>query len=290
MSEYIGIGTAMVTPFKDGEVDYACYERLLKRQMEAGIDFIVALGTTAETPCLEKEEKLKILEATKKTYNGRLMIGAGSNSLKATVDNIKAYDVFEPDAWLVVVPYYNKPSQAGLYEYYRAVAMETHRDIFVYNVPGRTGITMLPETLARLAEIPNIKGIKEASDSSAYSVAMREAVGNDFICLTGNDEHWLELSTRGYQGVISVASNIVPVQMMRLGNAIKTKEFGIAYEMNLELEPLFKACFADGNPTSVKTALWLMGLCRNELRLPLTVASAHARQLIHRELERLNML
>ena len=290
MSRYYGIGTALVTPFRGGEVDYDGYKGLLDRQIKAGIDFIVALGTTAETPCLEHEEKMKLLETTRKAYDGRLMIGVGTNSLRATVNNIKAFDVFDPDSWLVVVPYYNRPSQAGLYEYFRALASETRRNIIIYNVPVRTGTTIMPETLARLAEIPNITGIKEASDNVPFSLSVKEAVGDDFICLSGSDAHWLDLSKEGYQGLISVASNIAPEDMKVLGDAIEKGDFKAADSLNNRLKPLYSACFIDGNPASVKAGLHLLDLCENSLRLPLTTASTEATELMRAELKRLHML
>ncbi len=184
-----GCGTALVTPFhQDGEVDYPSYAELVKRQVKAGVDFLVPLGTTAETPCLEDWEKTEILSITKK-YAGTLpvVVGCGTNSLAGTIKNIRILEPYGPDAFLVVVPYYNKPTQEGMYQYFKAVAESTGKAIVLYNVPGRTGANMLARTTLRLAEIPNIVAVKEASGKTDQIFDIVKHAPEGFAVISGND-------------------------------------------------------------------------------------------------------
>lgn len=268
-----GLGTAMVTPFTDGRLDLACYRALVRRQVEAGVDFLVPLGSTAETPCLEEEEKVAIAKATRELA-GRLpvVVGAGTNSLTATIRNIKTLEPCGADAYLVVVPYYNKPMQEGMYQYFKAVAESTSKGIVLYNVPGRTGANMTAETTLRLAEIPNIIAIKEASGDMGQIMEIVRNAPEGFSVLSGNDSDTRELMEGGGQGLISVVSNIAPGLVAEMVHDFLNHENRAGEELDKALAPLGNACFVESNPIPVKGGLSVMGLCRNELRLPLTPA------------------
>lgn len=268
-----GLGTALITPFWDGAVDYESYRALVRRQAEAGVDFLVPLGSTAETPCLEDEEKVELLKMTRGLFGGTLVAGVGTNSLQATVRNMRLLESCGPDAWLVVVPYYNKPTQEGMYRYFRAVAEATDKAVILYNVPGRTGSNIRPETVLRLAEIPNVTAIKEASGDLAQILAIRRAAPADFAVLSGNDDQTLPLMASGCDGVISVASNLAPKQMAALCAAVRRGDMAEAVRLNNALIPLYDACFVESNPIPAKGGLHVLGLCANELRLPLTPAT-----------------
>lgn len=279
-----GLGTALVTPFRDGAVDYESYRALVRRQIEAGVDFLVPLGSTAETPCLENEEKIELLKITRELFGGPVVAGAGTNSLQATLRTMRLLEPCGPDAWLMVVPYYNKPTQEGMYRYFRAVAEATDKAVILYNVPGRTGSNLRPETVLRLAEIPNIIAIKEASGDLAQILAIRRAAPADFTVLSGNDDQTLPLMAAGCDGVISVASNLAPKQMAALCSAIRRGDLAEAVRLNNALIPLFDACFVESNPIPAKGGLHALGLCANELRLPLTPATEPTVSLMRRVL------
>lgn len=268
-----GCGTALVTPFKDGKIDFEAYKSLVRRQIEAGVHFLVPLGTTAETPCLDDDEKCEILRLTKELCPDRPVIaGAGTNSPSATIRNIRLLEPYGPDAFLIVVPFYNKPTQDGIFEYFKTVAAATDRDIVAYNVPGRTGVNMSAETTLRLAEIPNIVAVKEASGNLEQVGKILVGKPSDFSVLSGNDDQTLQIMEAGGDGVISVASDIAPELMVELVNALSDKDFETAHKINDCLDPLFHACFVESNPIPVKAGLNLLGLCSPEMRLPLTEA------------------
>lgn len=276
-----GLGTALVTPFLNGEVDYQAYEVLTKRQIDAGVDFLVPLGSTAETPCLNAEERVNLLRLTCKLAGGKIpvLVGCGTNSLSATIENIKLLEPAGPDAFLVVVPYYNKPTQEGMYLYFKAVAESTMRPVVLYNVPGRTGANILPETVLRLAhDVPNIVGIKEASGNLEQIREIIEGAPEDFFVLSGNDDQTLKIMRMGGAGVISVVSNLCPVELVQFVKAIRDQRVidgkkTEADELDEKLATLFDACFVESNPIPAKGGLSLMGFCANECRLPLTPAT-----------------
>ncbi|MCF0168440.1 MAG: 4-hydroxy-tetrahydrodipicolinate synthase, partial [Bacteroidales bacterium] len=206
-----GCGTALVTPFKNQEVDYDALEALVDNQIAAGIHFLVPLGTTAETPCLTDDEKVAILNLVKRKSKGLfLLAGAGTNSLEHTKQNIDLLAPCGPDAFLIVTPYYNKPTQVGLKAYFEAVADYSPKPIVLYNVPGRTGVNLTAETTLALAKHPNIIAIKEASGNYAQISRIIGAAPEDFVVLSGNDDETLSLMATGAKGIISVASNIAP--------------------------------------------------------------------------------
>ncbi len=291
MVDFKGLATALVTPFVDGEVDWKAFRNLVRRQVEAGVDFLVPLGSTAETPCLTDAEKVKILEIAREESNGLpIVAGAGSNSLTATVQNMRLLDGHGADAYLIVVPFYNKPTQEGLYQYFKAVAEETDRQVILYNVPGRTGTNMKPETTLRLAEIPNVTAVKEASGDLAQIIDIKRQAPANFTVLSGNDDQTLPLMACGADGVISVASNVAPKQMKALTRAVAASDLKEAIRLNNSLMPLYHACFVESNPIPAKAALSLMGLCRDEMRLPLLPATGGTRTLLADVLRKLQLL
>lgn len=291
MVDFKGLATALVTPFVDGEVDWQAFRNLVRRQVEAGVDFLVPLGSTAETPCLTDAEKVKILEIAREESNGLpIVAGAGSNSLTATVRNMRLLDGHGADAYLIVVPFYNKPTQDGLYQYFKAVAEETDRQVILYNVPGRTGTNMKTETTLRLAEIPNITAVKEASGDIAQIIDIKRQAPANFTVLSGNDDQTLPLMACGADGVISVASNVAPEQMKALTRAVAASDLKEAIRLNNSLMPLYHACFVESNPIPAKAALSLMGLCSDEMRLPLLPATGGTRTLLADVLRKLQLL
>ena len=265
-----GCGTALITPFKDGAVDYEAFAATVDRQIEAGIDFIVPLGTTGETPCLEDEERIKVLQIAKEHSQGRpVVVGGGTNSLQHTIRSMKMLEPYGVDAFLIVVPYYNKPTQEGQYQYFKAVAESTDKPIVLYNVPGRTGVNMTAETALRLAEIDNIVAIKEASGNKEQIEKILAGAPEGFMVLSGNDDDTLWMMEKGGAGIISVASNVAPAHMAEFIGAVRNGDMEKAHTMNEQLSPLFVNCFVESNPIPAKAAMAAMGLIRNELRLPL---------------------
>ena len=271
-----GCGTALVTPFSGGYVNLDRFASLVDRQVEAGVDFLVPLGTTGETPCLSEEERLQLLVTAKEHSAGRpVMVGVGTNSLDATLRNIRQIENYGADAFLVVVPYYNKPTQQGQYEYFRAIAEASSKSIVIYNVPGRTGVNMTAETCLRLAEeVENIVAVKEASGNYAQISEIIRNRPEGFSVLSGNDNETLSLMATGADGVISVASNLVPAEMTALVRAMQEGRLDEARRLNFRLMPLFKGCFIESNPIPVKAGMASLGLLEDSLRLPLTSASA----------------
>ena len=265
-----GCGTALITPFKDGEVDYDAFAALVDRQVEAGIDFLVPLGTTGETPCLEDDERIKVLQVAKAHSQGRpVVVGGGTNSLQHTIRSMKMLEPYGVDAFLIVVPYYNKPTQEGQYQYFKAVAESTDKPIVLYNVPGRTGVNMTAETCLRLAQIPNVVAVKEASGNREQIETILANAPEGFQVLSGNDDDTLWMMQQGGAGIISVASNVAPKHMTDFIGAIREGDMAKAEALNKELTPLFINCFVESNPIPAKAAMAAMGLIRNELRLPL---------------------
>ena len=269
-TDLTGCGTALITPFKNGEVDYDAFAALVDRQVEAGIDFLVPLGTTGETPCLEDEERIRILQIAKEHSKGvPVVVGGGTNSLQHTIRSMKMLEPYGVDAFLIVVPYYNKPTQEGQYQYFKAVAESTDKPIVLYNVPGRTGANMTAETALRLAEVPNIVAIKEASGNREQIEAILAGAPEGFQVLSGNDDDTLWMMQQGGAGIISVASNVAPALMAEFVGAVRKGELQKAEQMNARLTPLFTNCFVESNPIPAKAAMSAMGLIENELRLPL---------------------
>lgn len=285
-----GCGTALVTPFaKDGKVDYDAYARMVERQVSNGVHFLVPLATTGETPTLTKEEKKQIFTLVKENAGSLpIMPGVGSNSLEGTLENIRFFEPMRPDALLTVVPYYNKPTQKGQYEYFKAVASNTELPVIIYNVPSRTGANMLPDTVIRLAEdVPNIRGIKEASGNYAQVSEILRRAPKDFTVLSGDDDMTLAFMATGAHGVISVASNVAPLEVSSMVDAMLRGSLEEARVLHHRLFPLFKACFAESNPIPAKAVLNLLGIMEDAVRLPLASASEQTRELMKKVLDEL---
>lgn len=286
-----GCGTALITPFRNGEVDYDAFAALTDRQVASGIDFLVPLGTTGETPCLENDERIKVLQIAKEHSGGLPVVaGGGTNSLKHTIKSMQMLDPHGVDAFLIVVPYYNKPTQEGQYQYFKAVAESTDKPIVLYNVPGRTGANMSAETALRLAEIPNIVAVKEASGNRGQIEEILRNAPKDFMVLSGNDDDTIWMMQKGGAGVISVASNVAPAHMARFMDALRGGYSEKAYKLNEELTPLFTNCFVESNPIPAKAALHAMGLIENELRLPLVPAQRKTYDLMVKTVKDLGLL
>jgi len=286
-----GCGTALITPFKNGEVDYEAFAALVDRQVEAGIDFLVPLGTTGETPCLEDEERIKVLQIAKAHSQGRPVVaGGGTNSLQHTIRSMKMLEPYGVDAFLIVVPYYNKPTQEGQYQYFKAVAESTDKPIVLYNVPGRTGANMTAETCLRLAQIPNIVAVKEASGNREQIEKILAGAPEGFQVLSGNDDDTLWMMQQGGAGIISVASNVAPKHMADFIGAIREGDMTKAEALNTELTPLFTNCFVESNPIPAKAAMAAMGLIENELRLPLVPSQQKTYDLMVETIKPLGLL
>lgn len=262
---------AIVTPMKDGKVDEAKLRELVEFQIEKGTDGIVPCGTTGESATLTYEEHCQVIDIVIDQVKGRVPViaGTGSNSTHETIFLTKHAKEAGADAALVITPYYNKPTQKGLYEHFKAVAEAVDIPIILYNVPGRTAVNMLPETVIELSKIKNIVGVKEASGSLDQAAEIIAGTDDSFALLSGEDSLTYPLLCLGAKGVISVATNIVPELMAELVDSFFTGDINKAKVLHYKLFPLFKAIFFETNPIPVKKALYLMGLIEDEIRLPL---------------------
>lgn len=262
---------AIVTPFKDGKIDEKAYRNLIEFQIESGTDGIVPCGTTGESATLSHDEHDRLIELTIETVKGRVPViaGTGSNNTSEAVRLTRHAKKAGADAALLITPYYNKPTQEGLYQHYKKVAEEVDIPIILYNVPGRTGVNMLPETVARLAEIKNIVGIKEATGDLKQISDVISLCPKDFLLLSGDDFTVYPTLAVGGHGVISVVANVAPKDMAGLCDAYFAGDMKKANELHYKLLPLNAAMFYETNPIPVKTALSLMGKVSGEFRLPL---------------------
>ena len=268
-----GMGVALITPFKeDGSVDYNSLLRLVEYQVQNGIDFLCVLGTTAETPTLTAEEKRKIKSLVIERVNGRvpILLGVGSNCTQTVIDTIKNDDMTGVDALLIAVPYYNKPSQEGIYQHYKAIAQSTKLPIVLYNVPGRTGVNMTAATTLRLAhDFDNIVAIKEASGDISQMDEIIKKKPENFDVISGDDGITFPLITLGAVGVISVIGNAFPREFSCMTRLALAGDYSSALTIHHQFTELFKLLFVDGNPAGVKAMLSMMGMIENKLRLPL---------------------
>ena len=268
---FSGAFTALVTPFRNGQVDVEALEGMVELQIGQGISGLVPCGTTGETPAMSEAEDRIVVETVVRVANGRVPIiaGTGSNSTDMAIKYTRMAEEAGADGSLQVAPYYNKPTQEGLYRHFSAVAESTSLPLVLYNIPGRTSVTVSAETMARLAEIPNIVGVKESTLSMNMVSDVRALCGEDFDILSGDDPITLPLISLGGQGVISVASNVAPGAVSDMVNALLDGNWERGRELHYELLPLFRALFVETNPIPVKTAASLLGLCSDEIRLPL---------------------
>src|SRR3989441_10374226 len=269
---FTGTGTALVTPFrKDGSLDEQALRHLVKRQIEAGIDFLVPCGTTGESPTLTREEHLRVVEITVELAKGNVPVlaGAGGYNTAEVIALARELAALGANGILSVTPYYNKPTQEGLYQHYKAIAAAVSLPIILYSVQGRTGVNIEPATVKRLAEIENIAGIKEASGNIAQMSAILNAVPNDFLVLSGDDSITLPLIAPGGRGIISVVSNEIPAEMTRLTKLCLEGDFSAARAVHRRYAPLMEVNFVESNPIPVKAAMAEMGLLEPVWRLPL---------------------
>lgn len=272
-NKFKGLGIALVTPFKaNGDIDYEALTRLVEYQLQNGVDFLCIMGTTAETPCLSADEKRKLKELLVERVAGRvpLLMGCGGNNTAAVVAELKANNWSGIDGVLSVCPYYNKPSQEGLYQHFKAVAEASPIPVVLYNVPGRTGVNMSAETTLRLArDFENIVAIKEASGNITQMDDIIKNKPDNFDVISGDDGITFPLITLGAVGVISVIGNALPAEFSRMVRMALNGDYEHARVIHHKFTELFKLLFVDGNPAGVKAMLHAMGMIENQLRLPL---------------------
>ena len=272
---FTGSITAIVTPFRDGSVDEAAFKNLIEFQIANGTSGIVPCGTTGESATLSYEEHHRVIELAIESAATRIPViaGTGSNSTAETIELTRHAEKAGAEGALLITPYYNKPSQQGLYEHYRTVAAETGLPIILYNVPGRTSVNMLPETVGKLSEIKNIVGIKEATGDLKQVSDILEYSREGFLVLSGDDFTTLPLLAIGGHGVISVTSNVAPRMVSDMIKAFEAGNLEEAKRLHYKLQPLHRAMFIETNPVPVKTALAMMGMTGEEMRLPLVAMS-----------------
>jgi 4-hydroxy-tetrahydrodipicolinate synthase len=290
---FTGTGTALVTPFRrDGSLDEPTFRALLKRQIGTGIDFLVPCGTTGEAPTLTEEERLRVVEITVELAKGKIPVlaGAGGYNTCEVIECARELAKRDVSGLLSVTPYYNKPTQEGLYQHFKAIAAAVDLPIILYSVQGRTGVNLEPATVQRLAHIPNIVGIKEASGNVAQMAAILNCVPEEFLVLSGDDALTLPLLALGGHGVISVASNEIPAEMKRLTQLALAGDFAGARALHRRYHSLMEINFVESNPIPVKAAMAEMGLLEPCWRLPLVPPKAENRAKIHSVLESLKLL
>jgi len=272
-----GMGVAIVTPFtQTGEVDYAALETLVQMHIDCGTDFICVHGTTGETPTLSLDEKRETRKRIIEQVAGRvpIMLGVGGNCTAAVVNELRTENLDGVDAILSIVPYYNKPSQEGMFQHFKAVAEATPLPVYLYNVPGRTGVNMLPETTLRLAaECKNIVGLKAASGNLEQIGRLIAMKPKDFVVLSGDDSLTLPIMKMGGEGVVSVFANDFPAELSAVVRAAAQGRFDEAAQSDAKFAEIYRLLFVDGNPAGAKAALNIMGKCENVLRLPLVPAT-----------------
>lgn len=284
----IGCGTAIVTPFcQDESIDEAALRRLVEFQIANGVDFIVACGTTGESVTMSDDEQARVVAVTIEAAAGRVPVvaGAGGYNTREVIEKIHRYSALGADAILSVTPYYNKPTQEGLYQHYRALAESSELPIILYNVPGRTGCNLEPATVARLAGFEKIIGIKEASGNISQIGEIASLVDASFRIFAGDDSVVLPVAALGGVGVISVASNFLPREVSDLSHACLEGRFEQARELNRRLTPVFKVMFIESNPVPVKAALAISGLIEEVYRLPMVPLSQPSRARLIQVLE-----
>jgi len=290
---FTGVGTALVTPFtRSGELDEAAVRRLGRRQIDAGVHFLAPCGTTGENPTLTEAERLRIVEILVDEADGRIPIlaGAGGYNTQEVVHLAVEMAKRGASGFLSVTPYYNKPTPEGLYQHYRAITDSTPLPIVVYNVPGRTGVNIDVATLLRLAEMPTIVGVKEASGNVTQMCEICRAVPPDFIVLSGDDALTLPLMAVGGRGIVSVASNEIPAEMVQMVEAAERNDFAEARKIHARILPLMMVNFVEANPIPAKAAMAAMGLLEESYRLPMVPPRPESREKIEKVLKDLQLL
>ena len=290
---FTGVGTALITPFtKSGALDEPAIKRLAKRQIDNGVHFLVPCGTTGETPTLNAAERRRVVELVLEAAQGQVpvMAGAGGYDTQEVVHLSKEMQSIGVQGLLSVTPYYNKPTPEGLYRHFSAIAEATSLPIVLYNVPGRTGCNIEAATLARLATIPRVVGVKEASGNIQQMVEICRAVPADFLVLSGDDALTLPLMAIGGRGLISVASNAIPAEMAKMVEAAERGDYAAARQMHQRLVPLMLGNFVESNPGPVKFAMAVMGLCEEVYRLPMVSPRPASQEKIMAFLKELDVL
>ncbi len=290
---FTGVGTALVTPFtRSGALDEVAVRRLGRRQIDAGVHFLCPCGTTGENPTLTAAERLRMIEILVDEAGGHVPIlaGAGGYNTAEVIHVAGEMQKRGVSGFLSVTPYYNKPTPEGLYQHYRAIAESTPLPIVVYNVPGRTGVNVDVATLVRLAQIPNIVGVKEASGNVSQMCDICRAVPSDFIVLSGDDALTLPLMAVGGRGIISVASNEIPAEMVQMVEAADRNDFAAARQVHGRILPLMQINFVEANPIPVKAAMAAMGLLDDAYRLPMVPPSQVSREKILGVLKEMRLL
>lgn len=290
---FTGTYTAIVTPFKDGQVDRAGLERLIKLQIKAGVDGVVPVGTTGESPTLSFEEHMQVVEQTVQCAAGKVKVlaGTGANSTSEAIYLTQAAEKAGADGSLQVAPYYNKPTQEGLFQHFRAIARSTKLPLVLYSIPGRCGVEIGIETVRRLAEAcENIVGIKEAGGNADRVSQLYQAVGSRFDILSGDDSLTLPFMAVGAKGVVSVASNVIPKEVVSMVKAFAAGKAAQALKLHNKCYPLFKDLFLETNPIPVKTALAMLGVIEEEFRLPLVPMSLKNRETLKSTLKACGLL
>ncbi|MBK7882633.1 MAG: 4-hydroxy-tetrahydrodipicolinate synthase [Chitinophagaceae bacterium] len=287
-----GTGVALITPFKeDLSVDYEALEKLVNYIIANGVEYLVSLGTTGETPTLQHDEKIKIINFTYELVNDRVpvVVGIGGNNTQEVIQNLNTYPLQKAVAVLSASPYYNKPSQEGIFQHYKAIAAASPKPILLYNVPGRTGSNITAETTLRLARENNIMGIKEASGNIIQCMHILQKRPQDFLVVSGDDHLTLPLIACGMDGVISVAANCFPKDFSAMVRYCLTGDFNEAKELHYKCLEGNDLLFAENNPAGVKAFLYEMGLIQNVVRLPLVVLSAAVHQKVKDYLKNSNV-
>ena len=286
-----GLGTALITPFEeDGRIDYASLEKLICAQLDAGVNALVICGTTGEPPAMTDTERSDVIRFAVRTVAGRIPViaGTGSNCTASAAANSRRAEELGADGVLVVTPYYNKCTQDGLFLHYRTVAESTSLPVIAYNVPGRTGVNLLPSTAARLTEIPNLAGIKEASGNITQVINTAKAIeGSNISLFSGDDPAALPIFAVGGVGLISVASNAVPARIKELTDACLAGDYATARKLQYRYQRFFELMFAEVNPIPIKAACALLGLCKPYMRLPLTQATDATTAALREEMKKL---
>jgi 4-hydroxy-tetrahydrodipicolinate synthase len=282
-----GVITALITPLRDGKVDEAAFTQLLERQIAAGIHGVVPMGTTGESASLSLDEHKRVVELCVQVAAGRTRViaGAGSSATDKSIELVRHAKTVGADGALVVTPYYNRPSQAGLALHFEAIAEAVQLPVLLYNVPGRTGVDLANETVARLAAHPNIVGIKDATGDLARVSWMRANIGGPFDLISGDDPSYLGYHAQGGVGVISVTSNVAPEAMVALHEAAAAGDYATARDWQDRLIGLHKGLFLDNSPAPTKYALARLGLCTEEIRLPLARTSDAVKPAIDRAMD-----
>ena len=286
-----GVGTALITPFKqDQSVDLDSLKKIVQKQIEAGVDALIVLGTTGESPVVNYDERRKIISLVVEEVKGKIpvIVGTGTNDTKKVIENNQQVKDLKADGVLIVNPYYNKGTQDSLVEHYKVVSEKTNLPIIVYNVPSRTGMNILPETVIRIhKECKNIVAVKEASGNISQIAHLISIKSNSLSVLSGNDDQTLPIMALGGDGVISVFSNPYPVEMKKISEAVLSNKLKLAQNLNDKYLSMMNALFIETSPAPVKYVMYKFGLCENVLRLPLLKASNRTEEILEKEMKKL---